>query len=96
MDIRAAVKTGKEICPTKRNLKFVVQVPVDITNSTEHLGPSARRTQFKYSRTPLIRINWDGEPSAYAKKSRQLDFSVKLGYIVILNFGCYYLQYGVA
>ena len=26
-------------------------------------------------------INWDGEPSGYAKKSGKLDFSMKIGYI---------------
>ena len=44
VDNKASVKTGKEICSTKRNLKFAVQMPVDITKSTHHLNPSARRT----------------------------------------------------
>jgi hypothetical protein len=43
-----------------------------------------------YSRTSLIRINWDGEPSWYAENS---DFSFQTGYIGSLKFGCYYLQY---
>ena len=38
-----------------------------------------------YSRTPLIRINWDGEPSGYAKKSGYLDFSLKIDYISSLK-----------
>ena len=46
----------------------------------------------RYSRTPLIWINWDGEPSGYAEIPdnsillwEQAAFAVK--------FGCYYLQY---
>jgi hypothetical protein len=34
-----------------------------------------------YSRTPLILINWDGEPPGYAKKSGKLEFFMKIGYI---------------
>ena len=44
----------------------------------------------KYSRTPLIQINWDGKQSRYAEN---LDFFLKIGYTVTLKFGCYYLQY---
>ena len=40
-----------------------------------------------YSKTPLIRINWDGEPSGY------LYFSLKIGYTGSLKFACYYLQF---
>jgi len=31
--------------------------------------------------TPLIRINWDDEPSGYAECPDNLDFSLKIGYI---------------
>jgi hypothetical protein len=41
-------------------------------------------------RTPLIRINWDFEPTGYAENS---DFSLKIGYIGSLNFGCCYSQH---
>jgi len=29
-------------------------------------------TSFRYSRTPLIRINWDGEPSGYTENPDNL------------------------
>ena len=41
----------------------------------------------KYSRSPIIRNNWDDEPSG------EFNFSLKIGYIGTLMFGCYYLQY---
>jgi len=47
----------------------------------------------RYSKTPLIRINRDGKPSGYAENPDSLDFSLKIGYIGSLIFGCYYLQY---
>ena len=34
----------------------------------------------KYSRTPIIRINWDGEPSGYAEIPDNWIFSLKIGY----------------
>jgi len=43
-----------------------------------------------YSRTPLIRINWDDEPSGYAENPDNLIFSLKIGYIDSLKFGCMY------
>jgi hypothetical protein len=45
-----------------------------------------------YSRTPLIRINWDGEPSWYAEIPDNWIF-LKIGYFVSFNFGFYNLQY---
>ena len=42
------------------------------------------------SRTPLIRVGWDGEASRYAENQGDCDFSLKIGYIVSLKFGCYY------
>ena len=50
----------------------------------------------KYIRTPLIRINWDGEPSGYAGNTDNWIFSFKICYIGSLKFGCYYLQYAPA
>jgi len=46
-----------------------------------------------YGRTPLIRINWDGEPSGYAENPDNWIFSLKMGDIGSLKFGCYYLRY---
>ena len=43
-----------------------------------------------HSRTLLIRINLDGEPSGHAENP---NFSLKIGYIGSLKFGCYYLPY---
>jgi hypothetical protein len=34
-----------------------------------------------YSRTPLIRINWDGEPSGYAENTDNWIFLLQVGYI---------------
>jgi hypothetical protein len=34
---------------------------------TELLRPLPGLSHVEYSRTPLIRINWDGEPSGYAE-----------------------------
>jgi len=48
---------------------------------------------FMYNRTPIIRINWDGEPPGYAENTDNLDFSLKIVCICCLQFGCYYLQY---
>jgi len=50
---------------------------------------------FKYSRTPFIRINWDGEEFGNADYPDNWIFLCR-GYTVSLNFGCYcfrYLQY---
>ena len=46
-----------------------------------------------YSRTPLIGINWDSEPSLYAENPDNWTLFLKTGYIGSLKFGCYYLQY---
>jgi len=46
-----------------------------------------------YSRTPLILINWDSQPTGYAKNLDNLIFFLKVGYIGSFNFGCYCLQY---
>jgi hypothetical protein len=43
---------------------------------------------YIYIRTPIIRINWDDEPSGKTENP-VIGF---LGYIVSLKFGCYYLQ----
>jgi len=45
-----------------------------------------------YNRAPIIRINWDCEPSGYAENPENLIF-FKTDYNGSLNFGCYYLQY---
>jgi len=34
-----------------------------------------------YSRTPLIQINWDGEPSEYPENPDNWVFSLKIGYV---------------
>jgi hypothetical protein len=34
-----------------------------------------------YSRTPLIRINWDGQPFEYAENPDNRIFSLKISYI---------------
>jgi hypothetical protein len=47
----------------------------------------------KYSRIPFIGINWDGESTGYADNPDNWNFLLKMGYIVSLQFGCYYLQY---
>ena len=41
----------------------------------------------KYSRTPLIRFNWDGESSGYAENPNNWIFSLKIGYIGSLKWG---------
>jgi hypothetical protein len=46
-----------------------------------------------HNRTPLIRINSDGEPSGYAENTDNGIFPLKMGYIGSLQFCCYYLQY---
>jgi len=51
---------------------------------------------IKYSRTPLIRINWDGEPSGYAENPDNWIFLLKIGYFGSIKFGCFYLQYVAA
>jgi len=43
----------------------------------------------EYSKTPLIRIIWDGEPSRYAENPDNWIFLC----IDSLKFGCYYLQH---
>jgi len=51
----------------------------------------------KYSSTPLIRKNWDGQPYGYAGNPDNWIFEKKKkvggGYIGSLKFGYYYLQY---
>jgi hypothetical protein len=47
----------------------------------------------KYSRTPLIRINWDGEPSGHANNPDNWIFYLKIGFTLSLHFGCYCLLY---
>jgi len=44
-------------------------------------------TAGKYNRTPHIEINWDGEPSGYAKNSDDGYYPLKLGYIGGLKWG---------
>jgi len=39
------------------------------------------QTTIRYSRTPLIRINWDGEPSGYPEYQYNWIFSLKMDYI---------------
>ena len=46
----------------------------------------------KNSRTPFIRINWDGETSGYAENPDN-NISLKIGYVSILKFGCNHLHY---
>ena len=45
------------------------------------------RDYFRYSRTPCMRINWDGEPFGNAENSDNWSFLYR-GYIVSLYFGC--------
>jgi hypothetical protein len=47
----------------------------------------------QYSSTPLIRTDWDGKHSGYAENLKKIIFSLKIGYIGSVKFGCYYLQY---
>ena len=44
----------------------------------------------QYDRTPIIRINWNGEPSGYADNPDNWIFFLTVGYIGSLKFGCYY------
>jgi hypothetical protein len=37
----------------------------------------------KYSRIPLIRINWDGEPSVYAENPDNLIFLLKYAKLAV-------------
>ena len=52
----------------------------------------------KYSRTPFIRNNWDGEPSGYAEIPDNWIFLLKIGYIGSLKWkqisknGCFRLH----
>ena len=45
------------------------------------------RVITEYSRTPVIRINLDDDPSGYAENSDNFDFSLKIGYIGSLEMG---------
>jgi len=45
-----------------------------------------------YSRTPRIRINWDGESSRYAENTNN-GYFLENGLYWQFEFGCYYLQY---
>ena len=40
----------------------------------------------EYSRIPLIRFNWDGEPSGYAENPDNWIFLFKIGYIGSLKW----------
>jgi len=56
---------------------------------------NARTRIYKYLwyiRTPLIRINWDGEPSGYAEYPDNYIF-FKIGYIGSFQFDRYCSQY---
>jgi len=46
-----------------------------------------------HSRTPLIRVNWDGKPSGYAENPDNWIFYLNMCYIDSMEFGCYYLHY---
>jgi len=44
-------------------------LPLDIVlPDNDPAGPRCVGSIIKYSRIPLIQINWDDEPSGYAKK----------------------------
>jgi len=47
---------------------------------------------IQYSRTPLIRFNWEGKPSVCAENPDNWIFSLKIDYTGSLKFSCYYLE----
>jgi len=47
----------------------------------------------KIGRTPLMRINCEGEPSGYAENPDNWIFLLQIGYMVSLQLDCYYVQY---
>jgi len=47
----------------------------------------------KYSRTPLFRINRDGEQLGYARIMDSWGVSLKIGYSGSLKIGCYCLRH---
>jgi len=48
---------------------------------------------MEYSRTTMIRINCDGEPTGYEENPDNWIFSWKICYIGSLNFGCCCVRY---
>ena len=60
----------------------------------EMSGKTERSTRIedsRYSTTPLIRINWDGEQLRYVENPHNWIFILKKkkGYIGSMKFGCY-------
>ena len=68
---------------SRTNFVWFVLRPCSLWVLWLHTVKSVARNIFTYSRTPIIRINWDGEASGYAENPDKLIFLWKLATLAI-------------